>query len=130
MRYCHLTRQRVKCTVIKDLADKPHILMSGDNTPVVYRYAAALLTSVLKSKKSVIASIGRSYAVIPVYAENPALLVQALFRPTSLINTQKIHHPKFSDGALRTPKGSCRTPRFIQTENGRQHRTASRCVTP
>lgn len=91
MRDSHLSLEAVESLVVKDLADKSHILMSGDDTPVVDGYAAAFLTSVLQGKKSVIAGIGRCKAVVAVYAEDAALLVQLLGEEIVWIDTQGIH---------------------------------------
>ena len=52
--------------------------MSGYNSPVIYRNAAAFLTSVLQSQKSVIAGKCRCQAVISVNSEYAAFLMQLL----------------------------------------------------
>lgn len=75
----HLTLQRVKNTVIKNLGNKSHILMIIYYTVIGNGNTTAFLTTMLQSKQAVVASIGRVNCAVTKYSENTAFLVQSFF---------------------------------------------------
>ena len=96
MRNRHLSVERIKNFVVKDLGNKAHIFVIINYTFVRYSDAAAFLSSVLESKQAIITSVCRVNCAVAEYAEYSALFVQTFFC--------KIIERKFQGATIRLIK--------------------------
>ena len=72
--------QTIENLIVENLGNKSHILMILYYSAVIYSNSAALLTSVLQSKKSVVTGICGTYRAVAVNSEYAAFFVKLFIK--------------------------------------------------